>query len=207
MHPSDCQRIDWHQPREPAGFAFGRQHGFLAACRRRRFVFEIKRFGADQPVHFVVALDAKIGAEHRCITAKAAHTGRGQRRHHVHDHRVVTIDNTYLRHAENPCLRARVGLHRCVPVEMILRDVEHRRRLKAKAGRGFQLKTRQFENPGGRQVIRVERFHERMQTAGADVAGDAGTDARRLQKVPRERGHRCFSVGSRDPDDLRVVTP
>ena len=114
---------------------------------------------------------------------------------------VIAVEHHRASSAKHARLGRRVSLHAAVPVQMVLRDVEHcgRRRLEGMCG--VQLKAGQLQHPDIGQGIGLQPFGERVQQRGADVAGHGHCFARALCELARERRHGGLAIGARDGDD------
>ena len=116
--------------------------------------------------------------------------------------------------AEHARLVDDVGLHRAVPVEVVLRDVEQRGRARLEAGHAVQLEARQFEHPYLRQEVlvvrigqglRVERRSQRGEHRRPDVAGHRDAAPGALDEERRHCRRRRLAVGAGDGEHVRRV--
>ena len=123
------------------------------------------RCGASSPKRITRALD-------RLGMASLLRHGRG---HHRLDQRVVAVDDHHRVLAEDARLGRGVGIHRAVPVEMVLRDVEHGRGAGLEAVHGVELEARQLQHPDLGQVLehRLRRWrrHDRDQRSLVGLRG------------------------------------
>ena len=111
--------------------------------------------------------------------------------------------------AEDARLRTGIRVHRAVPVEVVLRHVEHGRGGGLEVLDAIELEARQLEHPdlGQRRglalfVLRVERGGERVEHRRPDVAGRGDAAAAALDQQRGQRGRRRLAVGAGDRDRL-----
>ena len=115
---------------------------------------------AHEPRHVVVDGKAEVAGAPRRVGAEGDHVAmseagrlallhRDQRRrgNELPDYGVVAIDDDDGAAAEHARLGRRVGVHRAVPVEMVLREVEQGRGIGLEAGDAVELEARELEHP------------------------------------------------------------
>ena len=102
-----------------------------------------------------------------------------------------------------PRLGPRVGVHRPVPVQMILGDVEHHAGVRAQRRRPVQLEAGQLDRQ------HVDRAVEHIEHRLADVAAQRGASATCLQHRVQHRRRRRLAVGAghHQPLPRGPVTP
>ena len=98
-----------------------------------------------------------------------------------------------------------VGVHVAVPVEVVLRDVQHGGGVGLEGVRRFELEARQLEHPDIGQRVLSMASEQRVEHRRADVARDGHGLARALAQQAGERGDRGLAVGAGDREDLRRV--
>ena len=133
-----------------------------------------------------------------------AHHGRLRRRH-PHYMRIVAIEHAHRIGAKDLALVGGVGIHVAVPVQMILSDIEHRRRIRLQAISGVQLETRQFQHPHLRQCLVVDRLAQHIQCRGTDIAGQLHRHAGALAQQSDQAGDGGLAIGAGNCDQLRRV--
>ncbi len=92
-----------------------------------------------------------------------------------------------------------------MPIEVILRDVQHHGGVGHQAARGFQLEARQFQHPHLRQRVFVQGAHQRGERGRADVAGGQRGQAAGLDQRARQGGDRGLAVSARDGEQAGPV--
>ena len=139
----------------------------------------------------------------------AGRLGRRGLGHHRRHRRVVAVDHHHGVLAEHARLGRGVGLHLAVPIEMVLREVEHRRNARLEALHGVELEARQLEHPHVGQVAEhrlvVEHLREGRKQGRPDVAGHRDMPAGALDQLRGHRGRRRLAVGAGDRHHLRRV--
>ena len=138
MATPDAQRIGGHQALDVQVF----RH-FVAAA----LAGFIRVHRAYQPGHAAHDLNAKVAGAPGHVGAKGqvlTHLGLLQldldrRRQHLHHGHVFAVQNHEPRLAKDARLGRRVGRHVTVPVQVVLRDVEHGRRSGLKVGHTIEL--------------------------------------------------------------------
>ncbi len=193
---ADAQRVGGHEALHVQFFLvrLGTLGGFVRVLR------------AHQPGHAFKHLDAEIARALRHVGAEGdvgaqlgllqlhAH-GRGQ---HVHDQRVLAVQDHQAGLAEDARLGLRVGLQAAVPVQVVLRDVEHGGCRRREAARTVELEAGQLQHPDLGQRARVDALAQRIEQRGADVARHGHAPARAFDEQAGERGDRGLAVGARD---------
>ena len=104
------------------------------------------------------------------------------------------LKNRYARRAQQSRLDGGVALQAAVAVEMVCRDIQHRRGGGAEAAGGLQLKTGQFEyvDPG--------RIRQQVHGRGSQVAPGGGANAGSRQHALHQGDHGALAVGAGDRD-------
>ena len=138
---------------------------------------------------------------HRAVIAFAPQTVLPHGGRHIHaktqyarirfGHRIhggiITIEHLHGVRTENLCFGLRVFRHIGVPIQMILRQIQHRRRIRVKADgvalRELQLETGQLQHPHLRQRILLQRIAQRIQHRRADIARSQHAHTRRLTQM------------------------
>ena len=85
-----------------------------------------------------------------------------------------------------------------MPVQVVLRDVEHRGGRGLKVHHAVELKTRQLQHPHLGKRARVDMGRQRIEQRGADIAGHGHGFARALDQLARERRDRGLAIGAGD---------
>jgi hypothetical protein len=177
-----------------------------------------ERAGSQRVGDVVAAVDLQlVDAQHRHAPAyqrPAAHPvvviveAEGEhalaRKRHGDGARVMPVQHLHRRPGEDPRFRRAVLVDAGVAIEMILRKVQHRRRVRLERPGSLELVARQLEHPGGGRRGPPQR---RLQHRRRDVAGHFGVDSRALQEMPGERSHGGLAVGAGNGKDLRFVLP
>jgi hypothetical protein len=121
-----------------------------------------------------------------------------RRRQHGHHTLIVTVEQHESRSAEDLRFGRDIGIHIAVPVEMVLRDVEHHGGRRLEALHVGQLEAGQLQHPDLRQGLRVHMGRQRVEQRGADVARHGHGFPGALHQLAQQRGHSGFTVGARD---------
>ncbi len=116
--------------------------------------------------------------------------------------RLSTIE---ARLAKNAGLGRSIGVDVTVPVEVILRDVQHRGGRRFKASHAIELKAGKLQHPGLGQCVRVDMTCQGVEQCGANVAGHRHGLASTLHQLPGERCDRGFAIGASDGQHARCV--
>ena len=117
-------------------------------------------------------------------------------RQHLHDRRVLTVQHHQPRLAKNACLGCAIGSHASVPVQVVLREVEHHGRSRLEVLHTVELEARQLQHPHLGQILRSDARGQCVEQRRADVAGHGHAAARVLHQLARERGDGGFAVGA-----------
>ena len=202
---------------------------FASLARARHVAFFLR--GTHQPAHAIDGFQPKITRTLRQAAAKTdpaayrrAHAFdslfagtflvyrlrqlgglRLQLRQQRHHGRVITVQHRYALLAKDMCFVLRVCLHAAVPIQMVLRNVQHR------CSRGFkyratvQLKARQFQHPALRQRISIQCSSQRIEQGRADIARHSHCLACALQQLSRQLGDRGFAIGAGNAQNMRCI--
>ena len=114
--------------------------------------------------------------------------------------RIVAVHHAALRVHEDSLLRPRVVRHGVVAIHVVLREVQHRRRLELEARGGLELVAGQFDHV----EVRVAALPQRIEHRHADVARDDRVEPSRAAHLAGERGHGRLPVGAGDADHPRL---
>ncbi|CFO00707.1 Uncharacterised protein [Bordetella pertussis] len=204
MHATDAQGIHRHQAAHAATGAGGRRRVLLASRRRRRLV-EIVGFAGGQPRNALTQLQAHVTDQGGHVAAEAAYIQGLQALDHGDRQRIVAVDDGQARRLEDAGLGLRIGLHVAMPVEVVLGHVQHDRGVGRQRPRGFQLEAGEFQHPHLRQIILVQRIHQRGQRGGADIAGRARAHPACLDQLPGQRGDGGLAIGASDRQHARTI--
>src|SRR6185436_3322669 len=109
---------------------------------------------------------------------RQAHRGRA---------RIVAVEDLLATAEEDARLGAAVVADSGVAVEMVLGEVEHRRRVRLERPGGFELVARELENPDRGYAIFLFSLQKGIQNRRADVASHLAVDAAAAQQVAGER--------------------
>ena len=85
-----------------------------------------------------------------------------------------------------------------MPIEVVLRDVQHHRSSWLKIIHAIELKARQLQHPDAWQRARVQMRAQGIEQRRANVAGDGDALAGALDQLARQRSHRSFPIGAGD---------
>ena len=183
------QRVGRHQP--------------LQGDRRRAVVLfaalAFAVFGRDcfgQPQHAVFLRQAERTRRRRLVGTEAQQRRAG--RAHRHHQRVVAVEYAHGAGAEDPGLVRDIGRHVAVPVEVVLRDIEHGRRIGTQAARGMQLEARQLQHPELRQAIRIEPLAQHVECGRTDIAGHLHRQTGAFGQHAGQAGDRGLAIGAGD---------
>ena len=195
----DAQGVDRHQPMHvDLGRRAGQIAGRLAApCRQARILGPRKPGHAgvaDQPER--LGLRRGVGAE--CDHGRLAPSHRG-------DDGIVTVQHAHSGRRKDAFLRLDIGLHRAVPVEMILRDVEHSCCIAGETRGRVQLEARQFEHPHVRKIVGIESRRQFVECRGGNVAGNGHAPAAALGQQASEPRRGRLAVGPGHAEHPRRV--
>ena len=205
----DAQRFERHQ-------ALDVQRCFLGLAALEA-VISLHR--AHQPGHAVDGFNAVVtgalgfAAAKRQVAARwLAFGGRGQGGHHQ---RVVAVQQHQAVAAIDIGFGGAVGAQGFVPVQVVLRDVQHRGDCRLEIRDAVELKTGQLQHPdiGQRRnaiapalALRgVELFAQSVQQRRADIAGHCHGFSGALDQLAGQRGDGGFAVGAGDGNHLGRV--
>lgn len=202
MQAADAQCVRRHQALETDRHGRGGRRVALLAARRLGKVV-VLGFSQHDPRHAALAQQAKRIGRSRLVGAKGHVDGLlACERHHAG---ILAVQHAHGAGAENAALGCGVGLHRAVPVKVVLRDVEDGRGVGIQRMRGLELEAGQFEHPYVGQRARVDAFAELVERRRADVAGHTDGLAGTLGQRARERRRGGLAVGTRDGQHTRRV--
>lgn len=201
---ADAQGIDRHQATH-AALGARRLWRVLLAAHRRDGLIEVDRLGRHQPGHALAQLQAHVAHQLGHFAAKAAHRHGIQRRHHVHGIGIIAVDDGDARHLQQARLAPRIGVHAAMPVQVILRHVQHDGRVGHQRVRGLELEAGQLQHPYLRQRVGIQRLHQRGQRGRADVAGGQHRQATGRDQVARQGGDGGLAVGAGHGQHARAV--
>ena len=128
-----------------------------------------------------------------------------RRRQHVHDDAVFAVEHHQRRFPEDAGLGSSIGLHAAVPVEVVLRDVEHHGGCGFKALHAIELEARQLQHPCLRQILSINASAQRIEQCGADITGHAHAHASMLEQLAGQRSHRGLAVRARYRQHLGCI--
>ncbi|MNT16100.1 hypothetical protein D3C72_1511890 [compost metagenome] len=155
--------------------------------------------------------------------ARAESDGVGQRIGHVHDQRVVAVQDAHGFIAKDARLVGSIGGHVAMPVQVVLRQVQDRGRIGLQAERRVQLEAGQFQDPrlrqgtgggfgrfsvcihGLRRRLGIEHFTQHVECGRADIAGHARGQARAFAQQAYQAGDGRLAIRARDRDDFRRI--
>jgi hypothetical protein len=120
---------------------------------------------------------------------------------------IVPVEDLHPVAVEHARLRGRVLGHPDVAIEVVLAQIQHRRRVGAQARRGLELEARELEHPDLRHAPGLEPGGERVEHRGRDVPGDGGVEPRGPAHRAGERGDRGLAVRAGDRDHAPALRP
>ena len=123
---------------------------------------------------------------------------RGALRHR-HAPGIIAVQHPSAAVAEDARLGSRVVFHRVVAVEVVLREVQHRRRGEGERRRGLELVAGELDRVELGVTVRLA-VGERIQHRQADVAGGDGAPPGASSHRRDERGDGGLAVGSGHAD-------
>ena len=156
-------------------------------------LLELLKFHARRGGRFAVARQRR--SSHRA----------GGRRQHGHHGRVFAVERHEARIAKNTGLGRRIGRDVAMPVQVVLRNVQHRRRRGLKARGTVELEARQLQHPYLGKLACVDALRQGIEQRRADIAGHSHRFARMLHQPPGEGGDRGLAVGPRDGQQGRCI--
>ncbi len=171
----------------------------VQAAHRQILGVQQRRLAARQPA----VGQAEIRFGRRLIQAEGEDAPAAAR--HGHDAPVLAIEHLHGLPVEDPRLCRGILVQAGIAIEVIVADVEHRRRVCREALRGFQLEAGQFEHPDLRQLARIEAGHQGAERGRADVARHRRPPAGGTAKLAGHGGGRRLAVGAGDGDELAAV--
>ena len=164
--------------------------------QRRRSDDALRAF--DEPAF----AHAKIRRRRRRIESKSHY--RATRERHAPGCTIVTIQHLHAIALEDARLGRPVFPDAGVAIEVILREIQHRRRARIERPSRLELVARELKHPGGGRRV---SFQRRLEDRRRNIPGDLRVDARGLQQVTGERSHRALAVGAGDRKHRRAVLP
>ncbi len=196
---ADRQRVRRHQPMnvELLRRRFLRAFGPSPAMAVRQVL------GVSEPGDPVVGQQTVLVRLRRWLQAEG-HDRRGLSGHHRH-RRVVAIEHLHSARREDARLGPDVGIETAMPVEVVLRDVQHRGRVAGQRARGRQLEARQLQHPGLGQAILAQALAQRVERRRRDVAGDGNAAPGARDQQPGKPRRRRLAVGAGDADHPRRI--
>ena len=117
-------------------------------------------------------------------------------RQHGHDQRVFAVEHHQTLLAKDMGLCIGISLHAAMPVQMVLRDIEHRRCRGFKTMAIVELKAGQLQHPGLGQCLGINALGQGIEQAGANIARHAHAQTSMFQQLPRQRGNCGLAVGA-----------
>ena len=197
----DAQRVGRHQPLQRG--LDRRRHRAPAHLDRR----VIRRLRAHQPRHAALHHQPPVAHAARNVQPETHHVRRRLLRCHRFDQRVVGVDHPHGVRPEDARLGLGVGGHRAVPVEVVLRHVEHGGGGRVETSDAVELEAGEFEHPdlGQRVGTGLQRRGQRVHQRRADVAGHRHAQPGALGELRGQRGGGGLAVGASDGDDLGRV--
>ncbi len=199
MTPPDTQCIRGHQTLEMNllfhTFAFFQ--GFIGFQR------------ANQPHHAIDLLDAKVPRALRHIATKSNPIARctaldwcRQQGHHAS---IIPVKYHQCRLTKDAGLGAGVILHRTMPVQMVLGDVQHRSSCWLEPVRLIKLEAGQLNDPHLWQFVIVQSIGEGVEQCRANIACYGNRLTRPADQLTGQRGNRSFAIRTCNRQNLRVV--
>ena len=165
---------------------------------------------ANQPGHAVDAFQPVVARPPGLVGAESDVAARrlalDRQRHGSHHQRVIAVEQ-HLPPTIDPGFCLGVGIQTAMPVEVILRDVQHGRHARLKVFNTVKLETRQLKHPHHRQSVGVDPAGQRFKQSRADISSNGHRFARSTDQFSCQRSDRCFAVGAGDTDHLRKVIP
>ena len=173
----------------------GKGVGDIVQAAQRQLVAAHQAFPA---LHQPPLGQAEIRGIGRRVKAECQPAPAGAR--HLHDAHVLAVEHLHAAAGEDARLGRGIVVHPGIAVEVVVRDVEHCRRIGLQAYCRLQLEARQFQHPDIRQLARIEAGHQGGQRSRANVAGHRRHLAGGAAQRARHRRRGGLAVGAGDGD-------
>jgi hypothetical protein len=144
-----------------------------------------------------------IGAGRR-IDTEGEHAPARQR--HSHHAGIFAVQHLHAGALKNGGLGGGVIVETGVAVEVVVGNVEHRRRNRLQRRPGLELKAGQLQHPAPAAApFRVEALHQHVERSRADVAGHDRIQPRGAKHLAGQRGGGGLAVGAGDGNDAGAI--
>ena len=124
---------------------------------------------------------------------------------HGHHAGVFAVQHHQARRTKNVGLGLGVGSHAAVPIQMVLRQVQHHGRGGLESTRQLELKAGQLQHPDFGQIFCSQGMGQRVQKRRADIAGHRHAFAGPTHQMTRERGYGGLAIGTGNGQHLGLV--
>ena len=166
--------------------------------------------GAHQPGHAIDGFHPVVARALRYTAAEGGVLAQlfafDRERQAGHHGCVITVEQHQTLTPEYIEFGCAVSLHACMPVQMVLAQVQYRRDRRLKGIDLVKLKAGKLKHPDIGQRAGIKPLGQRVKQGRTNVAGHRHQCAGTFQQTPSQRGDCGFTVGAGDADDFGRIS-